>query len=88
MLKGADAKEWMKTDLTLIKEDVKVSFNGKDSIVHISTQYQTTDNSKFTRVITDTLNKNELQSIIQSNKNAVYVDKILATPLKWKFIGL
>lgn len=88
MLTSADAKEWLKEDLVFIKEDSKVLFNGKDSVLRIATQYQATDHSKFTRVLLDTLQKGQQANIVKPNAHAIYQDKMLSTPLKWKFIGL
>ncbi len=90
MLKDADAKEWMKTEFSFIKEDVKVSMHGTDSVLQVSTQYQTPDKSKFTRVVTDTLTKgrDELQHIIGADKNAVYNNKVLNKATFIKFIFL
>jgi MFS family permease len=90
MLKDADTKEWMKKEYSFVKDEVKLSFYNGDSILQTSSHYQTPDNSKFTRIIIDTLKKNrdELQHIVVANKNASYVNKILSTPLKWKFIFL
>src|SRR6185436_12098305 len=76
MLKDADVKQWMKTEYIFIKEDVKISMHNGDSVLQISTQYQTPDKTGFTRVITDTLTKgrDELQHIIQTDKNAVFTN--------------
>ena len=93
MLKDADIKEWTNTEYSFVKEDVKVSMHNGDSVIQISSLYQTPDKSKFTRVLTDTLIKGrsqeqELQHIINANKNAVFVNKILNKPTLIKFIFL
>ena len=90
MLKDADIKEWAKTEYSFIKEDIKLTFHNGDSIIQISSQYQTPDRSKFTRVVTDTLKKdrNELQHIINAEKNAVFTNKILNRSTFIKFIFL
>jgi MFS family permease len=90
MLKDADMKQWTTTEFVFISEDVKVSMHNGDSVLQISTQYQTPDNSKFTRVVTDTLTKDkaDLQHIIKANKNAVFKDKILNKATYLKFIFL
>ena len=90
LLKDADAKEWMKEKFEFVKEENKISFYKGDSVLQISSQYQIRGGSKFTRVVTDTLIKgrDDLQHIIQSEKNAVINNKILSSSLKWKFIFL
>jgi MFS family permease len=90
MLKDADIKEWTETKYSFIKENVKVSFYKGDSVIHVSSQYQTPDKSKFTKVITDTLTKDrdDLLHIINAEKNAVFTDKILNKPTFIKFIFL
>jgi MFS family permease len=89
-LKDAAINEKQKTGVVFLKEDTKISMHGTDSILQISTQYQTSDGSKFTRVITDTLKKerNELQHIVQSNMNPVYNNKQLNRTIYIKFIFL
>ena len=89
-LKDTDIKKWENPGFTFLKEDTKVSMHGKDSILQISTQYQTPNALKFTRVITDTLtdNRDDLQHIVQSNKNAVYTNKHLNRSAYIKFIFL
>ncbi|MEP7143829.1 MAG: MFS transporter [Ferruginibacter sp.] len=90
MLKDADTKEWLKTQYKFIREDRKITMSGQDSILQMTTIYQTPDRSRFTRIITDTLKKNrdESQHIIQSNKNAVYINKVLNNATYTKFIFL
>ena len=89
-LKDTDIKEWMKSEYSFIKEGVTVSMHREDSVIKISTQYQTPDHSKFTRVITDTLKKDrdELSHIVSANKNAFYLDKVVNTSTYIKFIFL
>ncbi|MEP6711039.1 MAG: MFS transporter [Ferruginibacter sp.] len=89
-LKDTNVKEWVKKEYSFIKEDQKISMHGSDSILQISTQYQTMDKLKFTTVITDTLNNggDTLQRIVQSNKNAVYINKELNKSGYIKFIFL
>ena len=90
LLKDGDAKEWMKEKFEFVKEEKKISLYKGDSILQISSQYKVSGGSKFTRVVTDTLIKgrDDLQHIIQSEKNAVINNKILSSSLKWKFIFL
>ena len=90
MLKDADINKWTKTEYSFLKDDIKISMHNGDSVIQISSQYQTPDKLRFTRVVTDTLTKgiDELQHIIRADKNAVYNNKILSVPLKWKFIFL
>ena len=88
-LKDTDSKEWMKTNYTAIKEEVKQSMYKNDSILQVSVQYATPDGSVFTRVTTDTLNRSDtLQNILQSQKNAVIINKKvnLATYIKFIFL--
>ncbi len=88
-LKDTDAKEWMKTNYTSIKEDVKQSMYKNDSLLEVAVQYATPDGSFFTRVTTDTLNKPDvLHSMVQSQKNAVIINKKvnLATYIKFIFL--
>ena len=88
MLQSADAKEWVKGKVIFLKEDTKILFNGTDSVLQITTQYQAADQSRFTRVILDTLQQGQQQNMVIASDNALYKDKILSTSLKWKFIGL
>ena len=90
LLKDSDAKEWVNSKFTFIKEDVKVTMNGADSILHVSSQYITPDNIKFTRVLVDTLYKNrdDLTHIVQANRKAQYIDKILNRDLLIKYVFL
>ncbi len=88
-LKDTDSKEWMKTNYMAIKEEVKQSMYKNDSILQVSVQYATSDGSVFTRVTTDTLNRSDtLQNILQSQKNAVIINKKvnLATYIKFIFL--
>ena len=88
-LKDTDSKEWMKTNYTAIKEEVKQSMYKNDSLLQVSVQYATPDGSVFTRVTTDTLNRSDtLQNILQSQKNAVIINKKvnLATYIKFIFL--
>ena len=89
-LKESNAKEWMKTDYRFIKEDKKITMHGADSILQVSTQYQTADKQKFTRVVIDTLqqSQDELLHNVPANKNAVYLNKILNNTTYVKFIFL
>ncbi|UEG50512.1 MHS family MFS transporter [Ferruginibacter lapsinanis] len=89
-LKDTDIKKWTKTEYSFIKEEMKVSMHGEDSVLQISAQYQTPDQSKFTRVVTDTLYKNrdELQHIVNVNKNAVFINKEINSTTYYKFIFL
>lgn len=89
-LKDTDVKKWENKAFTFLKEDTKISMHGTDSILKISTLYQVPGGIKFTRVITDTLVKgrDELQHIVDSNKNATYTNKHLPSPVYWKFILL
>jgi MFS family permease len=92
-LKDTDVKEWMKTKYSFIEDDIKVSMYKGDSVLQISSIYETPDKSRFTRVIIDTLRKGrtqtqEFEQVITVNKKALYNNKILSTPLKWKFIFL
>jgi MFS family permease len=88
-LKDTNSKEWMKTNYTAIKEEVKQSMYKNDSLLQVSVQYATPDGSVFTRVTTDTLNRPDtLQNILQSQKNAVIINKKvnLATYIKFIFL--
>ena len=60
-----------------------------DSILQVSVQYATPDGSVFTRVTTDTLNRSDtLQNILQSQKNAVIINKKVNLATYMKFIFL
>lgn len=88
-LKDTDSKEWMKTKYTAIKEEVKQSMYKNDSLLQVSVQYATPDGSVFTRVTTDTLNRpGVVHNILQSQKNAVIINKKvnLATYIKFIFL--
>ncbi|HTD94679.1 MAG TPA: hypothetical protein VK644_12730, partial [Chitinophagaceae bacterium] len=61
-----------------------------DSVLLVSSVYETPDKARFTRVISDTLTKgrNDEDHIVQANKNAVYINKQLSTSAYVKFISL
>ncbi len=88
-LKDTDSKEWMKTNYMAIKEEVKQSMYKNDSLLQVSVQYATPDGSVFTRVTTDTLNRSDtLLNILQSQKNAVIINKKVNLATYMKFIFL
>jgi MFS family permease len=88
-LKDTDAKEWI-SNSSLLSEDVKLSMYQGDSVLTVSSHYQTSAGTRFTRVLTDTLAKdrNDPDRIIQSNKKAVFTNKELNTSQYVKFIFL
>ena len=85
----SDTKQWDQTDMKVIREDSKTSLAGKDSVLQVSTQYQLTDGSGFTRVLTDTLNRGfDVHRIVQANTKAAFTNKHLSTTAYFKFVAL
>ncbi len=73
-----------------VKDDVKITMLGTDSVLQISSLYQREDGAKYTRIITDTLTKgrDDLEHIVAANKNAVYTDKHVSNTTYIKFTAL
>ncbi|HSN62252.1 MAG TPA: hypothetical protein VLR49_15040, partial [Ferruginibacter sp.] len=71
-----------------------VSINGsKVEITNTKTVWEMTNGSRFTEISVDTSTSGVVGddmnlTTISLDKKTVYTDKILSTPLKWKFIGL
>ncbi len=89
-LKETDVKTWMQSDHKFVKEQVDVAMLGKDSVITISSEYQTATQARFTRVVTDTVLAGEpkLDSVVDANRNAVYINKVVDRPTYYKFIFL
>ena len=99
MLKDADAKEWKKqvnskSDTlfknSIIKIDTIKTGTNFSIIYHRKTPITYDDGKKFSEIKADTLvsSSNGFSSIIKEDTKPVYIDKILSSSLKWKFILL
>lgn len=89
-LKDTEIKKNEKTDYTFLKENFKWSMYGTDSVLQVSSIYQSPDGARYTRILTDTLSKgkNDLTHIIDSNLNAVFNNKHLSISTYIKFTFL
>lgn len=92
-LKDTDIKEWTKAESTLEKEERKVSVHGTGSIVQVSSHFQTSDGSKFTRIETDTVSQTNSntggpRSYLSTSSNPVYTNKHVNNSTYIKFIFL
>ena len=88
-LRNTNTGEWMKTSYKTIKEEVKHSMHKTDSLLLISTVYETPDGSRFTRHVTDTLNTiDPVKTMAAAQKNAVIVNKKLNSSTYLYFIFL
>lgn len=89
-LKDTDSKAWQQSNNRFISEEVKVSDYKGDSVLLITSRYETAEGNKFTRILRDTLIKrrNDPEHIIRSNTNAEIVNKELGSAIYWKFILL
>ena len=99
MLKDADAKEWKKqvnskSDTlfknSIIKIDTIKTGTNFSIIYHRKTPITYDDGKKFSEIKSDTLvnSSNGFSSFIKEDTKPVYIDKILSSSLKWKFILL
>ena len=99
MLKDADAKEWKKqvnskSDTlfknSIIKIDTIKTGTNFSIIYHRKTPITYDDGKKFSEIKADTLvsSSNGFSSFIKEDTKPVYIDKILSSSLKWKFILL
>ncbi len=98
-IKDTNVKEWMKKSAVVTKEinkkaELKVdSANGNTTrlmITHSTIKWGLKDGSKFFENRTDTTTQGAVvaDETEKENTQAVYSDKVLSTPLKWKFISL
>jgi hypothetical protein len=89
-LKETDIKVWMQSEYKFVKEEKTFVMHGKDSVLKISTQYETADLSKFTKVTNDTLFKinRALDQPVNVNSSATYINKVVNKPTYIKFIFL
>ena len=99
MLKDADAKEWKKqvnskSDTlfknSIIKIDTIKTGTNFSIIYHRKTPITYNDGKKFSEIKADTLvsSSDGFSSFIKEDTKPVYMDKILSSSLKWKFILL
>jgi MFS family permease len=92
MLKDADAKEWMQENISIIKSDTitKYPSPANNHVIEVTTQYKNNSGNIFTRISADTLllSPFPVRNEVMNDSNPKYLDKILSTPLKWKFIFL
>ncbi len=99
-LKDADAKEWVKQTDKENYKNAELSSKRiaiKDPISNIDIDYEVgntkyfyelKDGTKFIESRFDTLNLIEVKAPVARDLNPTYSDKVLSTPLKWKFIFL
>ena len=89
-VKDTDTKTWTNSANSFIKEDKKISMHGSDSVIQVYTEFRTPDNSRFTRVVSDTLfqNRNMGQHVIVADKKPAFINKITNKATYIKFIFL
>lgn len=92
-LKDTDINEWKQDNPTMIKQDRKVSVHEKGSIVQVSSHFETQDESKFTRIETDTVSQASSgvggpRSYSSASANPVYTNKHVNKATYIKFIFL
>ena len=99
LLKDADATEWMKADIRMViipantlltKEDTLVNNDHRLIVSHYKATWQRNDGTIFSEVKADTLRQglDGFSSYKSDDKHPQYIDKILPSVLKWKFIFL
>jgi MFS family permease len=102
LLSSADAKEWRKNGLhisdslirtTILKIDTLKKGNSisPEIVVHSKTKWAFIDGRRYFSISADTMaffNSPASFSLLRQDLKPVYSDKILSTPLKWKFIFL
>ncbi len=99
LLKEANVKEWTKESIntsnplfenTVVKRDTLKIENGRSIICHRRIPIAYTDGKRVVETRADTvlLGDDGFSSLIKEDIKPVYADKILSTPLKWKFIFL
>jgi len=99
MLKDADAKEWMADTTNLVnvpvkhavlKSDTVVKANETAIITHLKKSFTYKGDIKFNQTVSDTivLGNGGLTALKKTDSAPVYSEKVLSSPLKWKFIFL
>ncbi len=99
LLKSADAKEWVKQDINIsnslfensvVKRDSLKSEKGLSIVCHRKIPIVHSDGKRFVEMRADTvlLGNDGFSSLIKEDIKPVYSDKVLSSPLKWKFIFL
>lgn len=98
-LKTTDAKEWRTEAMRnpnphvtskIIKIDTIINANSllNVTVEHSKTDWALHDGRQFSITSADTIPTYQFKSFIKADAKPVYSDKILSTPLKWKFIFL
>ena len=98
-LKTTDAKEWRNEAMRIpnpqvtskiIKIDTLVNTNSflNVTVEHSKTDWALNDGREFSITSADTIPMYQFKSFIKVDAKPVYFDKVLSTPLKWKFISL
>jgi MFS family permease len=89
-LDDTEIKKFEKNEYSFVKEEFKWTMHNEDSVLQISSLYQSPDGARFTRVLTDTLTKgrDDLKHIINADKNAVFNNKHLSAGTYFKFTFL
>ena len=98
-LKDTNVKEWIQKDgdaakSVISKETVKLDSLRMDSalvmVTHTKTKWQLQQGLRYTESRADTIVKGTgmLSDLVKEDAKPVFADKVLSTPLKWKFILL
>jgi MFS family permease len=98
-LKDTNVKEWIQKEGDLAKsiiskETVKVDSLHLDSalvmVTHTKTKWQLQEGLRYSESRADTIVKGTgmLSDLVKEDVKPVFADKVLSTPLKWKFILL
>ena len=89
-LNDTDVKKLEQTNYSFVKEDTKWSMHNGDSVLQISSLFQSPSGGRYTRVLNDTLNKNRnnLQHISNADKKTIFNNKHLDSSTYFKFIFL
>lgn len=81
--------DWAKKEVTLLKEDRHVKINNGDSILQLTSIYQTSDGSSYSKVITDTITRPGFADRIQAaEQKANFINKKVNSGIYIKFIFL
>jgi MFS family permease len=88
-LADTDIAEWQKTKYTLVDETVKKHAYKNDSLMEVYTRYKTPEGAEFTRLTVDTItHADALQSMVQAQPKATYINKKVSTSGYVKFVAL
>lgn len=89
-LNETDMKVWMQSDYKPVKADTSFSTNSSDPVRIVSTIYEGSDQSQFTKVTTEKLGTGDdsFSEPVNTNDSPVYINKVVNKPTYFKFIFL